>query len=131
MAVTGSVSGSGDVRIEGLSQTLRALAKAGADAADMKDLMQAIGNLVVEDASPPVDSGSLAGSMRASRTKNKAVIRAGGARVPYAPAIHWGWERRNIAAQPFLSEAVDNNRDAILAKLDDGIGDILHKNNLT
>lgn len=131
MAVNGSVSGSGDVRVEGLSQTLRALAKAGADASDMKDLMQGIGNLVVEDADPPSVSGALGGSMRASRTKNKAVIRAGGARVPYAQAIHWGWARRNITAQPFLSEAVDNNTDRILAKLDDGIGDILRKNNLT
>ena len=96
----------------------------------MKDVMQGIGNLVVDAANPPVVSGNLAGTMRASRTKNKAVVRAGGARARYAGAIHYGWPRRNIGAQPFLSEAVDANQNEILSKLDEGIGDLLRKNDL-
>lgn len=50
-------------------------------------------------------TGRLGATVRASGTKTAAVVRAGTARVPYAGPIHWGWGRRHIKAQPFLSEA--------------------------
>ena len=53
----------------------------------------------------PHRSGTLAGSVRGNQAKTMAAVRAGGARVPYAGPIHWGWPRRNIAAQPFLVDA--------------------------
>ncbi|NTW39347.1 MAG: hypothetical protein HGA44_05560, partial [Cellulomonadaceae bacterium] len=53
------VQGDVRLRVEGLGRTLRALSKAGADAQDMKDLMHAIGTLVVRAADPPVLSGAL------------------------------------------------------------------------
>jgi hypothetical protein len=34
-----------------------------------------------------------------------AVVRAGGARLPYGGPIHWGWPARHLAAQPFLTDA--------------------------
>lgn len=55
----------------------------------------------------PVDTGKLAGTIRAAGTKTKGVVRAGFARVPYAGPIHFGWPARNIAPQPFLYEAAD------------------------
>lgn len=124
--------GSGDVhiRVEGLSKTVRALAKAGADAQDMKDLMHTLGSLVVHAATPPTVSGALDGSMRAGRGKTKAVIRAGGARVPYAGVVHYGWPARGIRAQPFLTDALTSQRAKLIAALDAGLGDILRKNNL-
>lgn len=49
--------------------------------------------------------GALRDSVRAGATKTSAVVRVGGARVPYAKPIHYGWGRRHIAAQPFVSRA--------------------------
>lgn len=119
------------VRIEGLGQTLRKLSKAGADATDMKDLMHSIGMLVVNAASPPVGAtGKLAGSLRAGRGKTKAVVRAGGARVPYAGVIHYGWPARNIAPNPFITDALRKQQGAAFSMLEDGIQAILRKNDL-
>lgn len=123
---------SGDVRlrVQGLSRTIRALSQAGADAEDMRALMHALGMDVVTAAKPPIRSGALAATLRAGRGKTKAVVRAGGARTPYAGVIHYGWPARNIAPQPFLSDALAARRAHLLGMLDAGISDLLRKNNL-
>lgn len=118
------------VTVRGLSRTLRALSAAGADAEEMRDLMHSIGMTVVRAASPPRRSGNLASTLRAGKGKTKAVVRAGGARAPYAGVIHYGWPARNIAAQPFLLSALRSQRGTVLRQLDDGLGDLLKKNNL-
>lgn len=122
----------GDVRVvtKGLGKTLRAMEKAGADSTDMKELMFQLGNLVVKAASPPVLTGKMVGTIRAGRGKTKAVVRAGGARAPYAPVVHYGWPARNIAPNPFLLKALQSERTDILTQLDQGIDDILRKNDL-
>lgn len=124
-------SGDVRVRIEGLGRTLRALSKAGADAQDMKALMHEIGMLVVNAANPPTKSGQLKATMRAGKGKTKAVVRAGGARVPYAGVIHYGWPSRNIEPNPFFIDALQSQRGNAVNKLDEGIGDLLRKNGLT
>lgn len=123
---------SGDVRlkVEGLGKTLRALSKAGAESDDMKDLMHSLGQIVVDAANPPVMSGKLSGTIRAGRGKTKAVVRAGGARAPYAGVVHYGWPARNIEAQPFLTDALNSERGDILRQLDDGITKLLQANDL-
>lgn len=123
----------GDVRlrVDGLGKTLRSMQRAGADADDMKDLMFTLGSIVVAAAQPPRADGTLAATLRAGRGKTKAVVRAGGARAPYAGVIHYGWPSRNIAPQPFLTDALNNTRAQILSKLDAGLADLLRKNNLT
>jgi hypothetical protein len=118
------------VKTTGLSKTASALTKAGADSQDMKQLMFDIGMLVVRAAQPPVLSGRLNSSIRAGRGKTKAVVRAGGARVPYAPIIHYGWTARNIEPKPFLLDALQQKRGDAIEKLEDGITDILRRNNL-
>lgn len=118
------------IRTQGLARTARALEKAGADSTDMKQLMHDIGMIVVRASQPPVLTGRLASSLRAGRGKTKAVVRAGGARVPYAPVIHYGWSTRNIEPQPFLLTALQRKRGDVFNELDDGITDILRKNNL-
>ncbi|APF33385.1 hypothetical protein [Microbacterium paludicola] len=125
--------GSGDnkVRIEGLGKTVRALQKAGADAEDMRDLMHALGSIVVDAASPPVVSGKLAGTIRAGRGKTKAVVRAGGAKAKYAGVAHYGWPAKNKPANPFLTSALQANQGRIFSALDAGLADILKKNDLT
>ena len=122
-------SGGVRVTVKGLSKTSRALSKAGADAKDMKDLMHRIGSLVVGAAQPPVKSGRLKASIRAGRGKTKSVVRAGGARIPYAGVIHYGGYH-NISPHPFLVRAVQQERPAVLSTLDKGIDEILRKNGL-
>lgn len=124
------VQGDVRLRVEGLGRTIRALSKSGADAQDMKDLMHSIGTLVVRAANPPVLTGRLSTTLRAGRGKTKAVVRAGGARAPYAGVIHYGWPARNIAPNQFLTEALNRQRRNVLAALDEGLAEILRKNNL-
>jgi hypothetical protein len=124
-------TGSGRVRIEGLSKTMRALTRAGADAQDMRDLMHELGNLVVQAAEPPVLTGRLAGTIRAGRGKTKAVVRAGGARAPYAGVQEYGWPARSITGQHYLTAALQAQRGDVLQALDHGLADILRKADLT
>ena len=120
----------GRVRVEGLRQAIRALDQAGVDAQDMRDLMHAIGMLVVNASMPPRASGTLAGTLRAGKGKTKAVVRAGGARAPYAGVIHYGWPKRNIAPQPFLLDALRRKRMDVFNALDQGVSQILQNNDL-
>lgn len=124
------VSGNVEVRVEGLNRTIRALSKAGADAQEMKALMHSIGMLVVNAAVIPNRTGRLEASVRAGKGKTKAVVRAGGARVPYAGVIHYGWPARNIAPNEFLRIALQRQQQAVLGTLNAGLDDLLRKNNL-
>lgn len=87
-----------------LRRTLRA---AGRDLADIKAAHRAAGNVVRGRATgtAPRRTGRLAGTIRVGATATSAYVRAGRASVPYAGPIHWGWPRRGIAPQPWLSEA--------------------------
>jgi hypothetical protein len=67
-------------------------------------------------------TGRLVRSIRPMSTVTTAIVRAGGANVPYAGPIHWGWLYdknyfiyKNIAPNPFLAKALGYNRDVILA----------------
>lgn len=119
------------VRITGLRDTMKAMARAGAASEDMKEVMHSLGMIVVHAARPPKRSGALAGTIRASKTKTKAVVRAGFRSVPYAGVIHYGWPARNIRANPFLDEARAEQLPRILRELEQGLIDILKKEKLT
>ena len=119
------------MRVEGLGKTLRELGKAGAKAEDMRELMHTIGQIVVDAADIPTASGRLAGTVRAGKGKTKAVVRAGGARAPYAGVRHYGWPAHNIEAAPFLTDAINSRRSAVLAALDSGIADLIRSADLT
>lgn len=118
------------LRVEGLGKTLRAMEAAGADSEEMKSLMHSLGMVVVRSANPPALTGTLAATLRAGRGKTKAVVRAGGARAPYAGVVHYGWPARNIPDNEFLTEALNRTRPQILANLSNGLGDILKKHDL-
>lgn len=128
--VTTILNGGTRVQIEGLNRTVRQLSKAGADAQDMKNLMHEIGMIVVNAANPPVRSGALSGSLRAGRGKTKAVVRAGGARIPYAGVVHYGWPARGIRPNPFLIEALAARQAVVFQRLDRGLDDLLKKADL-
>jgi hypothetical protein len=98
----------------------------------MKELMHDLGEIVVKGADVPRGTtGALAGSIRAGRGKTKAVVRAGGAKAPYAGVIHYGWPARNIAPHPFLTDALSRRHEQIYAALEQGIDALLAKNDLT
>jgi hypothetical protein len=92
------------VTVEGARELRRSLARAGGDLGDMKEVHGEIANYVAVRAksAAPRRSGRLASSTRGNRAQSTAVVRAGGASVPYAGVIHWGWARHSIEPQPFL-----------------------------
>jgi hypothetical protein len=80
---------------------------------DLKDAHAEVAQLVVRAAAPnaPRRTGALGNSTRGSGQAGAAVVRAGKASVPYAGPIHWGWDKRNIKAQPWLYEAAVDSQD--------------------
>ncbi|WP_311210907.1 MULTISPECIES: hypothetical protein [unclassified Aeromicrobium] len=106
-------------RVTGLRETVRALEKYGAEASDLKDAFSAISSLVHRKAANRVRraTGALAASIRPSRTKNKAVLKAGGARLPYAVVQHWDPQRGNQYLSVPADESVPEALDLIAAEL--------------
>lgn len=117
------------VRVEGLSRLRRTLRKAGHDLEDLKDVNAAVAAIVVQAAGAyaPRRTGALAASPRPSRAKARARVLAGGARVPYAGPIHWGWPARNIQAQPWLSQAAQATEPQWTGTYRQGVEDVLSK----
>ena len=63
----------------------------------------------------PQRSGRLAGSIRPLASGASFAVAAGSANVPYARPIHWGWPRRHIAANQFITRAADAQQSQVLA----------------
>ncbi|XCB29640.1 hypothetical protein RQN30_10715 [Arcanobacterium hippocoleae] len=135
----------GDVRLQvrGLTRTLQAMDKAGADAQEMRKLMHELGMIVVRKAkaiAPRGENRKLLKTIRAGRGKTKAVVRAGSRAVPYAGITHYGTppgyhrpaNRRPlpIKANEYLVKALQSTQDEVYTKLIQGISDILDKNGL-
>lgn len=106
------------VNIHGDARLRRTMKKAGGDIKVLTGMNRKAASIVAGAArgGAPVGTktgksrkryrpGKLAASVRAGATTRAGVIRAGGARVPYANVIHWGWPKRNIAADHFISDA--------------------------
>lgn len=100
------------VRVEGLNKTVRALQGFGVEVQDLKGVFSEISAEGARLASSfaPKHSGRLSGTVRGNKAKNKAVVIAGRARVPYAGAINYGWPKRHIKPALFMQRA-----DAALA----------------
>lgn len=100
------------VKVEGARQLRTTLRKAGADIKQMREAHRDIANIIVGAASAPYRTGKLASTVRPGATQTAAIARAGNNRkrgVPYANPIHWGWHRRNIKPNPFLSLAAQRS----------------------
>lgn len=98
---------SATVRVQGAPRLRRALKQAAGDVDDLKAAHAAVAALVASTAASraPRRSGALAASVRGNRAASRATVAAGGARLPYAGPIHYGWPARGIDAQPFISDA--------------------------
>lgn len=93
------------VEIDGARELRRTLRAAGDDLEDLKAANQAAANIAAAAAKSeaPKLTGRLAGDIRASGTKTAGIIRAGRKKLPYAGVIHWGWPKRNILANPYIT----------------------------
>lgn len=115
------------VRVHGLRETVRSLERFGVEVKDLKNAFKRIGTLIKDDAQTraPSVTGRLSNSIRPSNAKNKAIIRAGGARVVYAGVIHYGWPGHNISPQPFLEEAVEANQKEAVDMVEDELNRLI------
>ena len=135
------------VEIHGLRETIRDLRGLGVEAADLKDVFGPIATeaRAVMGRFIKSDSGRLARSLRPSRAQNKAIVRGGGARVPYAAAVQWGWGRGNSELTTgryatgirgsFAGQHFFEKTDAVMGPraeqmLEDGLEDLIRKYDL-
>ena len=93
------------VTITGTEQVSATLRKAGVSLADMTRANQDAANIVamLARSTAPRVSGALANATQAYASKEGAGIQNV---LPYFGPIHYGWPARNIAAQPYVDEAV-------------------------
>lgn len=116
--------------VEGGRAFRKSLRDAGDDLSDLKAAHRAAADIAARASADlaPVRTGRLKQTVRASGTKTAGIIRAGKKRVPYAGPIHWGWEKRGIRANPFLSNGArdsegrwipiyEHYRDEAIAKI--------------
>lgn len=105
------------VKVENLNATVRDLERLGLEIEDLKAAFSTIAREAADviARSAPSVSGRLRGGVRGNRAKSKAVVAAGGATVPYAGAINYGWHRRNIAPARFM-QAADGGYAAVAVR---------------
>lgn len=101
------------VRVDGARRLARTLREFGEGLDDLKDANAAVSALIADrsKAAAPRRSGALADSIRGSRQAARAVVAVGGAKVPYAGPIHWGWPVRGIAANRFVWDTAQATQD--------------------
>lgn len=103
------------VNVKGVNEVVRSLKQYQGAIDDLKDANAAIGTKVSNTAraTAPILTGKLAGTIRANRASHRVQIKAGGASVPYAGPIEYGWPQRNIQAQPYLRRAAWDNKEFV------------------
>ena len=126
------MAGEGSVKLEGGARFRRTLRKAGADLKDVTTLHRRIGAIIVPRAQAlapvgPDAGGHIRDTIRATAAQRHATIRAGDNRRPYGLPLHWGWPRRGMTAQPWLSEAAQQTEPAWSAEYMDGIVRIINQ----
>lgn len=98
----------GEVRVDGARKLRSTLRAAGDDLSNFKTTHAYAASIAAAEARRQAPVGPptihLRDTIRSSGTKTAALIRAGNnSTVRYGPPIHWGWHRRHIKANPFLS----------------------------
>lgn len=126
------------IKVEGLREVNKALRQIDdkVNKQALRDAHKALAEKVVRSALPhvPVKSGRLLQSVKALASPSAARGRAGGARVPYAPAVHWGTGPRaglrgphNIQRRPFLQRAVFHVEEEAVREFADEIQRIIDR----
>jgi phage gpG-like protein len=114
-------------QVAGLTKLVRDLEGMGVEVADLKAAFGAIANRAADVAAAhaPSVTGRLRRSIKGSKAKNYAMVRAGSARVPYAGAINYGWRARNIAPSNFMERADQAMRGTAMNELNDAINRLI------
>lgn len=99
------------LRLTGAGEVERDLAKLGIRMSDLDFTRIANEGMRLAATFAPRRSGKLAESIKASKSKSRATIKAGSRRVPYAGPINYGWPTRSIRAANFMQRA-----DAVLRR---------------
>lgn len=117
------------ITVAGGRQLRATMRRAGVELTDLTDANRAVASTVATAAAPstPRRTGRLAASVRPGATQTQAIVRAGGAALPYALPIHWGWPRRHITAQPWLSRAAQDTEPGWLPIYQTAIDRIIDK----
>lgn len=95
------------LQVDGLGQLRRDLRRVAGDADDLKAANAKAAAVVAGAASAgaPRRTGRLAASVRGNKAVGRAQIKAGGAAVPYAGPVHYGWPAHGIEGNPFVIDA--------------------------
>jgi hypothetical protein len=117
------------VRVEGLTKTVRSLQAAGVEVDDLKGVFGPIAALGARLAKgfAPVRTGTLRGTIRGNKAKNKSVIIAGRKRVPWAAPINYGWKARGIKPARYMQRVDPVIGPAAVEMLDNGLNDVIKK----
>lgn len=121
------------VEVHGARELRRSLRKAGADMKQMREVNKAAGEIVgrASHQRAPVSTlgkkQHLRDTIRVFATQTRARIRLGAKAVPYAAPIHWGWPKRGIKANPWVSEAAQNTEPAWLRLYEHHVNKILNQ----
>ena len=105
------------IRVQGLDEIRRGLRRLNSELPkELTRIHKKAANVVADAARAraPRRSGRLAGSIKPQAGQRYARVAAGRKAVPYAGPIHFGWPRRNIAPQPFLTDSVEAHAPKIL-----------------
>jgi hypothetical protein len=115
------------IRVDGLRETIRSLERFGVATEDLKEAFGAISRDVATEAGVrvKVDTGALRATIRPARTKNKAVVRAGTAGVPYAGVVNYG--RDGMAGDGFLTIPANSNTDAKVRQIEQNLQQLIVK----
>lgn len=106
------------VEIEGLGEVRSALRKAKHDLDDLKGAGKDAADMVAGEARTIVPrlTGTLEQTIRGAGQAGGAVVRAGNAKVVYAPIIHFGWPAHGIEPRPFIYDALDRRADEVVTR---------------
>jgi len=117
------------IQVTGAKELRKALRRMGDDLSDMKAIHKAAADKVADRARErvPIRSGKLRGTIRSTASKRRAGVSAGRKLVPYAGPIHFGWPAHNISPQPFLYEALDDRRSAVVNLYVERVGQLVER----
>lgn len=102
------------VRVDGARRLRRDLRAVAGDLEDLKAANGKVAAIVAGAVDAPVKSGRLAASVRGNRAAGRATVSAGGASLPYAGPIHYGWPAHGIEGNPFITDAAQRTESTWL-----------------
>ena len=66
-------------------------------------------------------------SIRALASQRGAAVKVGGARVPYANPIHWGWPKHGIPRRPVLQDALRDLHSEVDRAYQDAVDNLVRE----